>query len=191
MAAERGMTLTEVLIALALSALVIGPVYGVIRTGFAQDEVQVEQTERETQLRVVWSLMSDDIREGAPSNKRAGAMAEELSLEFTDDRGQLQRVFWVLNNGELRRQELDGATSGVLTDQVLLENVKVDGALFRYWASDGSEIVDGTQVASCAVRVTVALVTVSPNGELSSRTFDVAHRLRNSEAEPCSIEVTR
>lgn len=180
------MTLTEVLIALALMALVAGPLYSSIRAAFVRDAVEQQRADREAQLRLVSSLIADDIRSGAPSNKRAGAASQELSLEFVDDRGDLQRVFWVLVGGELRRQELDGATSSVRSDTVFLDRVETDGPLFRYWGADGREITDADTIASCAVRVSVDLVLASTNGDVSQRTFDVAHRIPNSEAEPCA-----
>jgi len=178
------MTLTEVLIALALMALVVAPLYGSIRSAFGREALEQQRADREAQLRLVSSLIADDIRELAPSSERTSSPSEELVLEFTDSSGAVQRISWVVVGDELRRRVSDGTS--VRSDVVMLEGLDVTNPLFRYWGADAGEIVRAPELASCSVRVTVDLVVSSANGETSDRSFDVAHRVPNTEAEPCA-----
>lgn len=178
---DRGTTLTEVLLVLGLSALIVPSLYLAVVSGFRQERVQVSQQAAEVQVQRVSDRLTEDITEQWPSDKRAGAASTELSLEYLDEKGELTRVFWYVDSSSLIRLVVDGASGDTVSKVVLLEEMKIE---FRYWTSAGDEITDGRRIASCAVRVTVSLRTAVGGGDTNA-TFDVAHRTRNPEAEPC------
>lgn len=179
---ERGTSLTEVLVVMGLSAIVVPAVYLAIVSGFRQEQTQVDEQAAEVQVRHLTGLLTDDISQSWPSDKRAGDPAEELSLEYLDGAAQLIRIFWYVDGSSLIRIETMADSGRTISKEEMLTGLKVEN-VFRYWTSDGVEI-KGQSIASCAARVTVSLRTVANGGD-SATTFDVAHRTRNPEADPC------
>lgn len=179
---ERGTTLTEVLVVMGLSAIVVPALYLAIVSGFRQDQTQDDVQAAEVQVRHLTGLLTADISENWPSDKRAGEPSQELSLEYLDDAGQLVRIFWYVDGTSLVRIETMADSGTTIFKEEMLTGLKVD-EVFRYWTADGVEI-KGQSIGSCAVRVTVSLRTVANGGDADA-SFDIAHRTRNPEAEPC------
>lgn len=185
MSGERGTTLSEVLIVLALSALIASPIYVVLQSAFRTEQAQGRQLEIEAQLEQVTGRMEDDIRAGVPSEKRAGEPATELAIWNTDPKGDVSLVLWSIEDDLLRRQLYDMGTGRIVSDVVLLDGLAGEGRVFRYWDSSGAEIKPAADlVFRCAVRVTVDLQIRDGTVE-AQRTIDVAHRTENVEAPSC------
>ena len=182
---ERGTTLTEVLVVLALSAMIMTPLYIVLLSGYRAEQAQSDEVDAEAQLERVAVRIEDDIRSGFPSERRTLSAADELAIGRLDNES-LQIVLWSFADGELRRRAIDASTGKVVSDVVLAENIDGDRSGFRYWAADGTELeptwTEG--IVRCAVRVTVDLQTKLDVAD-AGRTIDVAHRITNPEAEPC------
>ena len=181
---ERGTTLTEVLVVLALSAMIMTPLYVVLLSGYRTERTQSERVDVESQLERVAVRVEDDIRSGYPSDRRTVSAADELVIGRVLDDESVQIVVWAFDRDELTRRAIDAASGKVTSDVVLLQDIDGDSSGFRYWAADGTELkpswTDG--IVRCAVRVTVDLQT---NVADAGRSIDVAHRTRNPEAEPC------
>lgn len=183
---ERGTTLTEVLVVLALTSLIATPLYVVLQSAFRTERNQTEQLDTEAQLERVTGLVEDDVRSGLPSVIRTGSPADELALLLVLSDGSGQRVVWSADGGELRRRAIDADSGSLISDAVFLENVSPTGPLFRYWRSSDQELPPTSvdEIANCTARVSIDLRTVSGSIE-TSRTVDVAHRRPNPGAASC------
>lgn len=181
---DRGTTLTEVLVVLAISALVVPSLYFAVVAGFRQEREQAAGHDAEQQLQFVAGLLRDDIRASWPSDIRSGSASDELSIEHLADDGSLMRTFWFLDGTSLIELVTEGDSGLVVSRLAMLEDMQTTGQMFRYWTADGGEITDGLNIAACAVRVTV-LLRVAPEGADRETSFDASHRLRDPEAEAC------
>lgn len=166
---------------MALSALVIPAVFMAVTTGFRQEQNIDLALLSESRMQRVADVLQEDIRNSWPSDKRSGDPHQELSLEYLDERGELMRIFWYLDGSSLVRIEMFARSGDTISKEEILTGVKVE-EVFRYWTDQGKQIKE--QLAACAVRVTVSLRSVDDNSDVDT-SFDVAHRVRNPEAQPC------
>lgn len=182
---ERGTTLSEVLIVLALSAIVAAPIYAVLQSGLRTERAQSQQLEVEAQLERVAVRLEDDVREGVPSARRAGEPATELAILRSETSGAQSVILWAVEGDELRRRSYDLSTGRLVTDVVLLEGLSGTSPVFRYWELGGGELAPNADlIYRCSERITVAL-EVEAGGTAAGRTIDVTHRADNSEAPAC------
>lgn len=183
---DRGTTLTEVLVVLALTALIASPLYLVLQNAFRNERTQTQQLDGEAQLERVAGRLEDDVRSGLPADGQIGSPADELAIQHLEEGGSERLILWTVDGSDLARREVDVGSGAVISDVVLLEDVAPVGSMFRYFRSTGLEIppTSGAQILDCAVRVTVELRTMSGTVE-TSRTVDVSHRLPNPGAASC------
>lgn len=178
---DRGTTLTEVLVVMAISALVVPSLYLAIVSGFRQERSQEADLLAETELQAVAALLTDDIRTSWSSEKIWSTPAQSLNLEYSNERDELVWIFWYLDGSSLIRVEMDPVTGRTLSKEEMARNLKVED-VFLYWNGEGRQIQEN--LASCAVRVTVDLRSVADDTDVTT-TFDIAYRQRNLEVDPC------
>ncbi len=185
--AERGTTLTEVLVILTLTAAIAMPLFIAVQSAFRSERAQSQEIDLDRQLAFVVDRFETDVRSGAPAADRAGGpLAEHLAVSRVDDTGSEQLVTWSVDGGSLRRTASDPATGAVTSDVVLVEDVAVSGPVFRYWEATGVEIAPSSvdRIVGCSVRVTFDLRS-SSGGADSQRVIDVAHRSNPRESSSC------
>ncbi len=186
-AAERGTTLTEVLVILTLTAAIALPLFIAVQSAFRLERTQTQEIDLDRQLAFVVDRFETDIRSGAPAaDSASGPLAEHLAVSRIDDSGSEQLVVWSVDGGSLRRTASNPATGAVSSDVLLAENVTASGSVFRYWEASGQEIAPSSvdRIVSCSVRVTFDLRS-SSGGADSQRVIDVTHRSNPRESSSC------
>ena len=178
---DAGTTLTEVLVVMAISALLLPTLYLAIASGFRQERSQEANLLAETEIQAVDDLLAGDIRSSWSSEKVWSTTAQSLNLEYFDERGERIWIFWYVDGSSLIRVVMDADSGTTLFKEEMLRNLKVE-EVFRYWTAQGTQITE--DLASCAARVTVDLRSVADDSDVTT-TFDIAYRQRNPEAEPC------
>lgn len=181
---ERGATLTEVLVVMAISALVLPSLYVAITAGFRQERAQDAQLTVDAQLGFVSRLITDDIQEHWISEERDGDASAFLSLEGLDARGSATRTIWYVDGSTLVRLVTEGEDDRVVSKEAVLEPVTSDESTFRYWTADGNEVTPERISPSCITRVSVSLITAIDEA-VAETTLQVALRASDPEASPC------
>ncbi len=187
LAAERGTTLTEVLVILTLTAIIATPLFVALQSAFRSERTQSQTIDLDRQLAFVTNRFETDVRSGSPAADRAGgALSEHLAVSRLNDDGSEELVVWSVDNGSLRRTASDLATGAVSSDVVLVDEVPATDAVFRYWAASGREIAPSfvDQIVGCSVRVTLDLRSRAGDAD-SQRMIDVAHRINPRQAASC------
>lgn len=178
---DRGTTITEVLVVMAISALVIPTLYLAIASGFRQERSQEANLLAETELQAVASLLAGDIRSSWSSEEIWSTASQSLNLEYLDERGERMWIFWYVDGSSLIRVEMFADSGTTRSNEEMLVDLEVD-EVFRYWTNQGNQITE--DLASCAARVTVDLRSVDDDSDVAT-TFDIAYRQRNPEVAPC------
>jgi general secretion pathway protein J len=200
MARSRGFTLLEMLVALAVFALLGLMTSQMVTRVIDVHNVAVERGERLGELQLAMQILQRDVLEIAPRSVRdemgdplpALRIGTDIALELTRSgwrnplgqrRSELQRVAYQLQDGTLTRyywNVLDRAEDTVPVAQELLHNVSeltvyavdVSGNTHAYWPLVGDQMQDpAQQLAGIEVQINVA-----PFGEIT-RLWDVPQSL--------------
>lgn len=183
--AERGATLTEVLVVVTLTALLSIPLYQMMASAFRLERSQTSSSDAERQLALVVERFQTDLRSGRPAadlSSTAGAL--ELAI-VVDASGVERLVTWSFDRGTLRRTVTTVDAGTVVSDVVLAEGIDPDASGFTYFDGAGRVIAaaDRNRITECAVRATLS-VTVETRDSVAGREITVAHRTFEPE-ETC------
>ena len=178
---DSGTTLTEVLVVMAISTLIVPALYLAMMSGFGRERSQEANLLAEAELRMAVELLREDIRSSWSSEQMRSTPSQSLNLEHISEAGASTWIVWYLDGSSLIRVVADADSGTALFNEEMIGDLAVED-VFRYWSNQGVEIEDN--LASCAARVTVDLRQVTDDADVDT-TFDVAYRLRNPEVEPC------
>jgi general secretion pathway protein J len=180
---QRGFTLLELLVALAIFSLLAVMAYGGLRSVLEQRAGTEQEAERLGQLQKIYLLMQRDIEQVVPRPVRDGYGAElpallgAESLELTRGgwrnplghaRSTLQRIAYVHEDGELVRytwRVLDRAQDSVpvrqpLTDEIEEMTVRYLDAANEWqttWGGNSAQVLPGATVTMLPKAVEVTL----------------------------------
>lgn len=165
--AERGTTLTEVLVVLAITTLLAVPLLATVRTASRAQADQMGEADARLELDRALASMADDLRTGAPVASRPSGTraADTVGIEVTDDSGLSSIVYWSVGRRGLRRFEADPTTRRIRSRSTLnaaMTPEVLDGAApFRYFDATGRELdpltVGLDRLAACTTLVEVTL----------------------------------
>jgi type IV pilus assembly protein PilW len=190
---EKGFSLIELMIAMALSGIVIGAIYnlyiGQSRSYVIQDQV----AEMQQNARVAMDMMVRDIRmAGFDPTREAGAgfvAATSNSIQFTADRnsdGDLDDAdeditysLYDSNDADTLDDDLGRDTGG--GNQPVAENIS--SLTFSYFDEDGNSTADLSQIRSVEITLTAQTAErdpdYTPNGGYRTRTLETVVKVRN------------
>lgn len=183
-AAERGYSLLELLVAMTVSLAVVGGLYTVLFESQATYEAQQDQSELRQAARVAMDQIADELR---MAGYDLGSAPERLEIAATDDialiadiddgdpaapcdnaaetgvGGGAERVRYRLVGTDLTRT-LDcwdgGAWSNEYTDVVVAVDVQSARPIFRYFDEDGNELLPGGGSLNAANRDLVRVIEI-------------------------------
>lgn len=179
---DQGTTLVEVMVVMAISALVVPALYMAIASGFRQDAQQEIASVAEADVRRVSTHIRADVQQSWPVDDGRGNGDTQLMLEFFDDDGTRTSIVWFARGDALVRRVTKPLSNRTVSELTVLEGL-ASAPSFTYWTAQGTEII-GQNIANCSVRVTVEFATSDERGGAAT-SFDVTHRLRDPEVEPC------
>jgi hypothetical protein len=175
---ERGTTLVEVLIVLALVSLITVPLMLALQNAARSERAIVGEIDAARSADSVGRLLEADIRAGSVDG--GGPVGEStasvLVLEAIVN-GAVQEIRWSVSGGQLQRQVTDLASGAVIVRSALAV-VSSDESGFTYFNTDGSPI-DPVSNAGCVSLVEVRLVIEDGDAEVS-RAIAVASRASGS-----------
>jgi prepilin-type N-terminal cleavage/methylation domain-containing protein len=169
MRSERGFTVTELLIAMVVMAIVLMGFTQLLMTSSKTSNRVTEQAMLQNEVRVAVDRLTTDVR--SATNANGTTPIESLSstaLTFVSpDRGtpfHLRRISYRFGGGVLDRSitystDTDGwpwvwpATSGMWVEQL---GSITNAAVFAYYDANGAQTTDPNAVRSIRVSVTVA-----------------------------------
>lgn len=189
---DRGTSLIEVTIAMALVVMVMGSILGVFDVFTRAERSQDESVQTRRDVRQAVAEVTRDVRAASTivEPKSSARAARDLTITRTTGSGsEAVRFLWDARTGELRRET--SATPGdtpTATRVVLARAASNPDAepTFRYYDANGEEMAAGMtsaeQLAACTTRVEVTLTSSSPAGKAGG-TLSAAVSPRNLRAE--------
>lgn len=198
---ERGTTLTEILVVLAITTVLAIPLLATVRTAARAQADQA--TEDDARIQLDWALasMADDLRTGAPVGTRPSGTraADTIGVQVTDDTGLVSVVYWSVGRRGLRRLEADPTTRRIRSRSTLNPDITtetLDGETpFRYFDAEGRELdplaVGLERLAECTALVEVTLAVpldtarATPSGQVLADTARHAVRSRTPGGNGC------
>jgi type II secretory pathway component PulJ len=181
---DRGITLVETMVTLALLAVVSVPILGLLRSG-ANSEARA--TARVTAINdgaTALDRIGNDIRTANAilRNRPGTPTGTALVLRVRTKSGTDQTVEWVVSGGSLIRSELDSAGNTTASSTVLDRLVTGSaGTTFRILDSQG-RVLDASATSPVDLTACGALVRVAIDQFVneSSRLLSIDVALRNS-----------
>lgn len=189
---DRGTSITEVLVVLAISALLIVPLFAILRTTNRFDNSQSSHIDARAELDWALTLIANDIRSGTPSPRpRVGnAMPTTLPLSLIDDTGAELLVHWRVGSSGLERITYDPSDLGELDRSIIIPAVMPDDTAppFAYRDKDGDQLDPATigadAVVECTTLIIVTLAAETSDEPVTSA-LSVAIRTRSPGAGGC------
>ncbi len=184
--------MTEVLVVLTITAILIVPLLTILRTTNRFDDSQVSAIDARAELDWALTLIANDIRAGTPTARpRVGAaMATTLPVSIVDDSGDAAIVHWRVGDNGLERITYDATNFRELTHAVMVAAVMADEATvpFTYHDLDG-DLLDPTKVGADTVVDCTTLIDITLAAETSDDpvtvSLSVALRSRSLGAGAC------
>ena len=167
---EHGFTITELLVAILISAVVMTGVYSTFYSQHKSYTVQDQVALMQQNLRAAIQCLESEIRMAGCDPKESsgagivdfGANTLRITMDFTDDTGTGsadgdvldtdEDIKYSLNGGDLLKTDKDG------TDNVMAENI--DALDFVYL--NGAGAVSGVTTAIRSVQITLVARTAKP-----------------------------
>jgi len=189
---DRGTSITEVLIVLAISALLIVPLFAILRTTDRFDRTQSSHIDARAELDWALTLIANDIRSGTPSSRPrvGGAMTNTLPLSLVDDSGDELLIQWKVGTSGLERITYDAVKLDELDRSVIIPSVLADDTVapFTYRDMDGDLLdpvkVDAEAVVDCTTLIVMTLSAETSTDPVTS-SLSVAVRTRPPGAGEC------
>jgi type IV pilus assembly protein PilW len=181
---EKGFTLVEILVAVAISGIVMSGIYSAFYTQQRSYVVQEQVVAVQQNLRAAMYFMEREIRmAGCDPTRSAGAAiitADPATLNFTEDVGdgaggdpngtieiEHENITYYLEGNRLRRRTIEAATGNPLP-QTLAENI--EALDFVYLDADGNVAATTDDIAS--VEIAIVARTQKPDRQYSiTRSF--------------------
>ena len=191
---QKGFSLTELLVAMAVTSLIIGAVWVFVIRGYEFSEIEMRQVLDQEEARKSIEEIGREIRETTQSDSGAYPIEEATDTSFTffsdiDNDGDREKINYRLAGTEIIKEIYEPSGYPITypsegTEEVVAQNVQnasVD--LFSYFDENftGSESplaspIDLTQVR--VVRITV-VVDSNPGKQPGSYTLSTDVQLRN------------
>jgi len=188
---ERGTSLIEVMVVVVLLASVMGSMFAVFSSMTRAEHRNQLVVENRHAISQGLGELQRDVRaaSGIVPTSTSGSAADELTVLVPDGSGGTRRVRFAVDRDAhaLQRTNLDPSGS-TISDRQLLDELQVDDTdpTFRYFASDGRELVAGVEpakvIAACTVRIETA-VTRQMTGSLNRVRVSVDSSPRNIRPE--------
>ena len=188
---ERGITVSEVLVALALFAALSVTLISVLRSSTKHG---VEQEQRNNTQVEAWRAIDqivDDVQVAAlaPELSTAKDLRQSLPLLILNDDGKPTLVQWQVSSDGLQRF-VSEAVLGAKPQPTLATSLVVASekeATFVYLSIDGHELdprLDPEKLRLCTARIEIFVHSQQPNGDLDLRQASATFRL-NPELLSC------
>ena len=189
---ERGTTLAEVLVVLAISALIAVPLLTTLEQSARSERSQSERIDRALELDRILTQLQNDVRAGVVAPTLSGGRSLDGALPLLHHRsgGGDELVLWAVVGDELRRRVTAQPSGAVISSATLLSDISGSGPWVLYLDQDGDTLstVDNDEaLTNCTVRIRVAL-TLELSSTVLTRQVDAAHRSPaavDEGAEPC------
>jgi type II secretory pathway component PulJ len=190
--AERGTTIVEMTVAMALFALVSVSLFASI-SAFTVNDHQVEQvTTMRGDLRRTLDVVSRDIRMTTTLSALASSVTSATQVDLVllaADGTTPQPTRWRLSAGALLREPLS-AVGGTATSTRTVVSGLINTTLFQYFDSTGVELLPGVasaaSIATCTARIRIVLVArPAANRAATTATTDIALRNRTPGTLGC------
>ncbi|MFN3220228.1 MAG: type II secretion system protein J [Acidimicrobiales bacterium] len=187
---DRGVTVTEVLTVVAISAVIATALVGVLQSSVTVERRLDTRATATAELERLFTSIGRDIDAGLPAvPTRTPPDAEILAIEVIDELGAATTVHWILADGELRRVVVDEATGATTDDDVLASGLlPVAGGSFTSYGAAGTVLspADTTEAqrALCTTRYRIELALAATDLVVSDRR-DLAVPLRTPGANRC------
>ena len=193
--AEAGTTLTEVLVVLAITSMLVTPLVAVVGAAFRVQDSRAAEDQARIELAVALAAMTDDLRTGVPVATRPSGTraADTVGVRVTDSADVATVVYWSVGPRGLRRVEADPTTGRIQDQAILNPNITepdVAGSgdpTFRYFDASGRELDPATigleRLTECTTLVEVRL-EVPVEGEAADRVVaeSIRHAVRGRDA---------
>lgn len=194
---DGGVTLVEVVVALALLTVVLATAFQVLTGVLTIDRRQDRSTWARRDLQQAVRELERDLRSAVTvhATVAAGAAAGTLELTVTEPAGEAV-VRWTVTSGSLVRQRLSGAGGAVTATRTVLRSYVQPAAttLFGYLDATGTVLDPPTTgmatLSRCVQRVRVTLGVELPGGGGASETTDLALRGRPADLSCNGLDVS-
>lgn len=196
---EKGLTLIELLVAVALSGIVISAIYSVYISQQRSYNIQEQMAEMQQNVRVAMDTMVRDIRmAGCDPTGGAGArilLAETNTIQFTSDLNGDGDLIYVDKNNKIRNDPnenityslYDSTDADTLDDdlgrdtgggnQPVAENIS--SLICEYLDEDGEVTADLNQIRGVRISLTARTDKPDPNYGYRTRTLTTVVKVRN------------
>jgi len=175
---EKGFTLIEVLVAIAIAGIVMAGIYSAYYSQQKSYVVQEQVAEAQQNLRAAMNFIEREIRMAGcdPMGSAdaaiitAGANSIQFSEDISDGAGgssngvidtDSENITYYLEDGKLRRSTIDGATGNPIV-HTLAENIQ--GLNFTYFDADTNEIAQPITSATIVNIRSVRVGMTAPAG---------------------------
>lgn len=158
---NRGVTLLEAMVAMAIFLMILGGVVALMQFGFFSRDVIWEQLKTQSEGRRVVQSFIDELRSANYSSLGAYPVEKASSAEFIfftnlDDDAQTERTRYYLSNGDFIKGvvNLNGAPLGYITSTEVTTTIAHDVAngtstpVFQYYGENYDGSVTTTPLAS-------------------------------------------
>ncbi len=188
---ERGITLAEILVVIALSGIVLVPLGIALRNAAGSERAIADRIDVERIVDRVGDQIEVDLRRGRLEPSRLGGRqaATNLVLSITES-GSIRDVEWSVAGTELRRRVTDRSTGTVVADVIVATVVAPPATTpFVYVGIDGSTIdVQSSTDAACVARIDTTVVIAGDESAAGTATAELARQVApriGGEGEPC------
>ncbi len=166
---ERGTTLTEVVVTLAIATIVALPILAMLRSATASETTMTDRLVTITDVRRAVDLIGDDVRAGTlDASGLAGTLDPATTLRLTQP-SDGSVIEWRTGSGALRRQRSSAGT--LLSDALVLDDEQVAFSLgeavfvYRDAAGNALSTTDTAVVDACTATIEVRLHETPGDGE--------------------------
>lgn len=175
--ADRGTTITEILVVLSVTSLLAIPLLGVLQSASTIERDRVSISDARVELDWALARMSEDLRSATPvARLPPGTDATHtLPLLVTAPDASLSLVYWTVTPTALQRVVADPDTGRVLSRATLIDSLHPDGLEpFVYSDATGARLdpaaVGLARLADCTTLIDVTLAVRVHDRTISSST---------------------